>query len=1353
MAYIIEEEALVSLYESMPEEHKFFYRTLAFFYLLFEVEGAWPRHNYQDDVLNAKFGNSEDIIKDIKATKASKKFLQNPKLLLLNRDAFDWLYFKITKEDALFFWEAMPSTKRYNQNVNKAMADVTQDIEHISNTTNLGGLFKTTKWLKKTRALSDEQVHPVLKNILLTSEAKELTINAIKKKIDLSAAVIIPLTEYKEASKDFIFLVNFPVAYNQFLTGLPPKTLRDSPDYYHVAAQALHHLQCGRIEEATALFEKSYKLKSPNNLPKSDHTLTIYYYFYIFSLTLHDIKNALRLITELSAHRKYAIFDNFVSVLSFLSAKTTTPLKVHFGANADLEIFYLDLIFQVWQNPNDKVNLDVLQQVYQDAKANGYHFLVYEIIQVLLHNGDSGLPNLGKEAKQLEKEYGFVSIIKGFKPKSDWELKLEAMKYVLNVADTTGNVKAPETVYCWRINPKNFFASTFVEKKVLKNGGYGRGKEYSAGLFYKRVFADLPESDYLIKKSIKMSVNRSGWYDTEIFDYDKRVFAEQLCNHPNLELDSGVKVEVLERKPTILIDKTSSGYEVTFNVQPPGDDRAIVERETDTRYHATVFTDTQAMAVNTFGKKLVIPKEGEEAIKQLIGSLSTIFDVHSVLTDTQNLPQIEADSTPVIQLVPTREGFRVAIYVKPFVENPPYLKAGKGIKNVVADYKEVKTMAIRNLKQETAMLNEVLGIATTLNEDLSIAENWEWELPDIEYCLSLLSEIDEARQANKVFLEWPKGGNIKFLRRLDVNSLNIRIKKKNDWFNVDGQVEINEGLVITLQTLMQLSKENQQFIQLDDGSYLTLTKQLRKQISELQAITMDTGKELRIHKFAIPILNANEKNLGKFSADAAYKEQVKVINNIRNQKPELPSTFQAELRSYQREGFEWLYQLSEMGVGACLADDMGLGKTIQALAVALHRAPQGPTLVVAPTSVCFNWINEARKFAPTLNVQLFGKGDRQEQLKNLGPMDLLVCSYGLLYSQSELLQSVHFTTAILDEAQAIKNVTSKRTRAAWDLDADFKLATTGTPIENHLGELWSIFNFVNPGLLGTLEQFNRKFAFPIEAEQNAAAKNQLRKLINFFVLRRRKNEVLQELPSRTEITLTVQLSQEERAYYEALRRSVLEKMNTLENQLNEGQKKLQILSELTKLRRFCCNPKLVDDNTTITSSKLRLFNETLDEILDNNHKVLVFSQFIAHLKILEQELINKNIPYQYLDGQTPQEQREQIVKDFQSGKGDVFLISLKAGGVGLNLTAADYVIHMDPWWNPAVEDQASDRAHRIGQKRPVTIYRLITEETIEEKIIGLHNTKRDLADQLLEGSESSSKLSSEDLLNLLRDNV
>ena len=379
-------------------------------------------------------------------------------------------------------------------------------------------------------------------------------------------------------------------------------------------------------------------------------------------------------------------------------------------------------------------------------------------------------------------------------------------------------------------------------------------------------------------------------------------------------------------------------------------------------------------------------------------------------------------------------------------------------------------------------------------------------------------------------------------------------------------------------------------------------------------------------------------------------------------------------------------------------------------------------MVVAPTSVAFNWQSEIVRFAPTLNARLFGTGDRAAALEGLGPRDVVICSYGLLHSEAKRLQAQAWHTVVLDEAQAIKNVATKRSQAAMGLEADFRLIMTGTPLENHLGELWNLLQFINPGLLGSFESFQQRFAVPIERDGCHETRRRLKKLIQPFILRRTKSQVLQELPSRTEVTLKVELSDEEAAFYEALRQRAIEQLADAEDGRPQH---LRILAELMRLRRACCHPRLVMPDSGIGSSKLDLFSETLDELLDNKHKVLVFSQFVDHLTVIREELDIKGVPYQYLDGSTPAKQRKQRVEAFQSGEGDVFLISLKAGGLGLNLTAADYVIHMDPWWNPAVEDQASDRAHRLGQQRPVTIYRLITSGTIEERITELHATKRE----------------------------
>jgi SNF2 family DNA or RNA helicase len=569
---------------------------------------------------------------------------------------------------------------------------------------------------------------------------------------------------------------------------------------------------------------------------------------------------------------------------------------------------------------------------------------------------------------------------------------------------------------------------------------------------------------------------------------------------------------------------------------------------------------------------------------------------------------------------------------------------------------------------------------------------------------------------------------------------------------MSGHLELDQDKIIDLKDLLLKVKQSSgRFIQLGDGQFLALTQEFKKRLEDLNIYGEDSGdrdgNEILVHPLAALPLEDLAKQATTI-ADSGWHKQLNRIGEAQSFVPELPSTLQAELRDYQVEGFKWLARLAFLGIGGCLADDMGLGKTLQSLAIILKNASKGPALVVAPTSVSTNWQTEVHRFTPTLNLITLPAKNRAKAITRLGSFDVLITTYTLLQQESKMLSQVEWQTVILDEAQAIKNAATKRSKAAMSLRSKFKLITTGTPIENHLGELWNLFNFINPGLLGSITSFNERYAIPIERFQDRDARIKLKKLIRPFILRRIKSQVLEELPPRTDVTLEVEMTDAEAHFYEALRQNALD---ILESNKDKKGRHLQILTEIMKLRQACCNPRLINQNTTIESSKLRIFAEVVEELIGGRHKALVFSQFIGHLKIIREHLDSQGISYQYLDGSTPTKERKIRVDNFQAGQGDLFLISLKAGGLGLNLTAADYVIHMDPWWNPAIEDQASDRAHRIGQTRPVTIYRLVCKNSIEEKIVRLHQEKRDLAGSLLEGSDISAKMSSDDLIDLIRE--
>jgi SNF2 family DNA or RNA helicase len=580
--------------------------------------------------------------------------------------------------------------------------------------------------------------------------------------------------------------------------------------------------------------------------------------------------------------------------------------------------------------------------------------------------------------------------------------------------------------------------------------------------------------------------------------------------------------------------------------------------------------------------------------------------------------------------------------------------------------------------------------------------------------------------------------------------MSLSIASVKDWFELKGQIRVDEDLVLDMaDVLARIGTSRGRFVALDDGRYLALTEELRRKLESFSAATEAVKGGRRIGAAAAPAIEELLDAAGAVKAEPRWTALIERMSSVQSFEPELPAGLEAELRDYQLQGFKWLARLSRLGLGACLADDMGLGKTVQTIALLLADAAKGPSLVIAPTSVCHNWMLEAARFGPSLRVRMLSAAtDRAALVEGLGPGDVLVASYGLLHTESDLLASRRFAVAVFDEAQNLKNAETRRAKASKLIQADFRLALSGTPVENRLEELWSLYDTVTPGLLGSSESFHRRFAAPVAAGHVAHARQALKTLVRPYLLRRTKAAVLQELPPRTEITLEVEPGAEERALYEALRRKALETLTGDESA--PGQKRIRILAEITRLRRAACHPALIDADAGVESAKLTALLELVADLRANRHRALVFSQFTGHLDLVEAALSALGVSLLRLDGSTPIKARAQRVEAFQAGEGDLFLISLKAGGAGLNLTGADYVIHLDPWWNPAVEDQATDRAHRIGQTRPVTVYRLVVKDSIEEKILALHASKRALAADFLDGAESTGALDEDELMALIR---
>jgi len=581
-------------------------------------------------------------------------------------------------------------------------------------------------------------------------------------------------------------------------------------------------------------------------------------------------------------------------------------------------------------------------------------------------------------------------------------------------------------------------------------------------------------------------------------------------------------------------------------------------------------------------------------------------------------------------------------------------------------------------------------------------------------------------------------------------TISFNVSSGIDWFDVQAVVRFGD-IEASIKEIRRAIRHKERFIKLADGSIGEIPEEWIKRYRRLFALAEHgENDELRFDAHHLTLLDQLLAESDSIQSDEEFKKRLQRLRDFSTivEQP-LPKNFVGKLRPYQEAGYNWLHFLHDYEFGGCLADDMGLGKTIQALAffqsLRENNHTTKATLIVVPRSLLINWEREANRFTPTLRVLIHAGTNRSQDPAVFDRYDLVITTYGVVLRDLEMLRGYHFHYVVLDESQAIKNPIAKTSRAVRMLQSDHRLALTGTPIENTTLELWSLFAFLNPGLLGTLDFFREDFANPIERRKDEETANILRRTVYPFILRRTKQQVAPELPPRTERIIYCDMEPAQRKLYQRWRDYYRGVVLGLIEEEGGRQVHMKILEGLLRLRQIAILPTLVDEKFRGKSSKFEMLLETLNTLQQENHKALVFSQFVQVLKALRYNLDQQKVPYIYLDGRT--RKRQERVDQFQNDPNiPFFLISLKAGGVGLNLTAADYVIHIDPWWNPAVEMQAADRAHRIGQDKPVFIYKLITRDTVEEKILKLQEQKRHLVEQVIstEGGFYKS-LSSEDI--------
>lgn len=1113
---------------------------------------------------------------------------------------------------------------------------------------------------------------------------------------------------------------------------------------------ALTHLLGGDIKTALSSFEKALKSQRSysrgSQLPHVAHD-AIYYFVALLSAAPEESAPVFEKINTTLQKRIFTASDDiFKAVLYYaLNDKKALLLKLNLlhenilAENEDYHGLISFLILYLVERKPEKRVLTRAMQITLKAWDNGYRLLAYEAAYVLNQwDDDIEIVSL---YKTISGYFGFQPALSHISRQEDWEKSLNSF---LSMGNSSGKNSGKDEQGKYRViyflNFKNQFIQPVLQTRKAK-GEWSGGRNIALKTFYSGKVEGMVEQDYRVSKHVKLSNHYYG--DEYYLPFDT---IKELIGHPHVFLDgtTDLAVELIASRPVLQVIKTTKGFTLATDITDASQS-FIVEKETNTRYKIYDLSAQQQKVIEAIKQqKIVVPEAGKEKLMQVLGNFSSHFVVHSDLAVSEHtkVKKVSADSRIRVQLLPLGDGLKAELFAKPFGLHPPYCKPGKGGKTLIANEKGEQLQVTRDLVLETELADMLLEKIQEL-ESMEISN----DLIAFGNPLDSLHLLDIlAKHQDKCVVEWPEGERFKIRGTANFSNLKLKIKSQTNWFELQGELKVDEDTVLTIQQLLQLTeKGHNRFIELKQGEFLALSERLKKQLDELRTFSSAGKDGLHINKFASVALGDFFDDVENLKSDKSWKDFQQRLDLVQNTETQIPSTLQADLRPYQEEGFRWLSRLAEWDAGACLSDDMGLGKTIQALAILLHRSDAGPALVICPVSVIPNWISETAKFAPTLTIKSLTTVNREQTLKSLEPGDLLITSYGLLQSEEKAFAQTTFATIVLDEAHTIKNYTTKTSKAAMQLQAPFRMILTGTPVQNHLGEIWNLFNFINPGLLGTHTYFTDIFIKP----DNELARKHLKKLIAPFILRRTKSAVLEELPAKTEIIRKVELSIEEMAFYEALRRQAI--ANIENDDSAQGAKHLKALAEITRLRQACCNPALVNPAINISSSKLSTFLEIVAELIENKHKALVFSQFVTHLAIVRKALDQLGITYQYLDGSCSMPDREKNVKKFQSGESDLFLISLKAGGLGLNLTAADYVIHLDPWWNPAVEDQASDRAHRIGQIRPVTIYRLVAQNTIEEKIIHLHNTKRNLADSLLEGSDQSAKLSMAELVSLIKD--
>lgn len=1155
---------------------------------------------------------------------------------------------------------------------------------------------------------SEDVILPVLEKMLLGDSFSHETLSAMEDSIRKnSIGKALPIVR----------------AYRYLYDGTLDPLQKDEKNPYTLCTHALDHMVRGDTKGAWDLFSKVLSLPKG---PLTDKDGLINHPLYSFYMVLcllrlgrEDILSPLRKKDWRRSSNFMRVTRPAVELLQRGNSMIQEDRRL-FWAGSSASILFRELG-------------TILSGKYDLVSSNGE-----PLDKVVPHMGFLRSEYMGifepesQEREYLERKFRGKAPLAAFTLRSPWEDAIGDVDVMINsLHNSSSTESAPESRIIYVVDAVS--AVPYLQKK--EGEGWGAAEKILPKVYFVKDIPGMTQLDEMIRDHVKRDRQKYIYLG---IDYPMETILPDLAGSDRVFSLVGsklVNIPVEKEEPYLRMDSDEKGVHIYSNISPDGKPGLSIKGTPRSGYRIVNIDKTRMDIIRRI-LSVQYPPESKKEVERILGRLDGVVDVKNGPRESEvDVPRIKGESKITVRLWPgdKRNSYEGEIETRPYEYSKESYLPGEGPRELFYGSGNTAVRVTRDFKEERERLRALLDNFESITGPSRFEVDLQTLFDMISFCMD---------RSDQYIIEWPRGGSIRIAGNISsFKTPPFSIRSHGGWFNLEGGIHISEDRMIDVDDILRMANDAsapEGFIRIGEGEYARLSSTIKRQLQRLSAMANSSGgTHYRFTSAHAGALSDLFSEGGLLAPDKKFSGILSKIRAADSLKIEVPSKFKGTMRDYQEDGFRWMVRLSHWGAGACLADDMGLGKTVQSIALLLYKESKGPSLVVAPASVKSNWKAELGRFAPSLKaIDISSPSQREALLEEAGPGDVVICSYGILSSCTKK----KWNTIILDEGHTIKNRETKMSEAAMKLKGDTRVILTGTPVQNHLGELWNLFQFMNPGFLGDFDSFVGKFIVTPDAESKRRV---LKRLVSPFILRRLKSDVASELPPKTEIVHYVDLSEREMDLYESMRVKAREALS------KEGNVSISVLSLITKLRQVACSPSLVRPSWNGPHSKSEEVARLVRDVVSSGNNALVFSQFTSYLAEIRTILDEMDIQYLYMDGSTPTKKREKLVDSFQRGERQVFLASLKAGGLGLNLTQANYVLILDPWWNPAIEEQASDRAYRIGQKRNVTIYRLISRNTIEEKMLVMHEDKKKISDFILQDAEKASSITYDQLLEML----